>query len=479
MSADFKSMLESLLGQKPELSPEYLRELIDEKKRKVGAGYLTDQGALFLVAADLGISLISSPRTYGSIKDLFVGAKDVNVVGRILSIYPTRKFYRRDTNEELRNRTLTIYDHQSAVRVKLWDHHINSPDESDFRPGQLIKISRAYVKSGFDGRPVINLSSNSHIETLQERNTSIPDIDAITLNVGEVHETRENVVITGIVESSPSISQYQNPRGEMSKLLRLQLSDEMKSRSLRTVVWNIDESRVPRIFDIDAKVRLVGVKIRQGNPKYGSNDLEIHGDEGSTLEVLGSDKEIEARTLKVVSFGRELGNGTVACLALARNGKFVRLIIASPLLTSALASDSMIECVPSRILGNSIILSEEDSFVRIIDEDPSFPKISMFESKIKDIHMSDSPYILEAIVLQSPNITEVNTKNGELVNVSDTLIGDDTAEIRLVGWREESHSISRLAVGDRIRVLGARANQGMGGKMELALKPESSLIKVN
>jgi replication factor A1 len=93
--------------------------------------------------------------------------------------------------------------------------------------------------------------------------------------------------------------------------------------------------------------------------------------------------------------------------------------------------------------------------------------------------MSDSPYILEAIVLQSPNITEVNTKNGELVNVSDTLIGDDTAEIRLVGWREESHSISRLAVGDRIRVLGARANQGMGGKMELALKPESSLIKVN
>jgi len=37
VSADFKSMLESLLGQKPEISPEYLRELIDEKKRKVGA----------------------------------------------------------------------------------------------------------------------------------------------------------------------------------------------------------------------------------------------------------------------------------------------------------------------------------------------------------------------------------------------------------------------------------------------------------
>lgn len=479
MSTDFKSMLESLLGQKPELSPEYLRELIDEKKRKVGAGYLTDQGALFLVAADLGVSLTSSPRTYGSIKDLFVGAKDVNVVGRILSIYPTRKFFKRDTNEELRNRTLTIYDQQSAVRVKLWDNHINFPDESHFRPGQLIKISRAYVKSGFDGRPVINLSSNSHIETLEENNPSIPDIEAITLNADEIHESRENLVIMGTVGSSPSISRYQNPRGEISKLLRLQLSNEMKSRSLRTVIWNIDESRMPRIFDIDAKVRLIGVKIRQGNPKYGSNDLEIHGDEGTTVEVLGSGKEIEARTLKLVSFGRDLGNGNVACLALARDGKFVRLIVDNALLSSPLPSDSMIEIVPSRILGNSIILSEEDSYVRIIEEDPSFPKISTLESKIRDIQVSDSPYFLEAIVLQSPNITEVNTKNGELVNVSDTLIGDDTAEIRLVGWREESHTISRLAVGDRIRVLGARANQGMGGKMELALKPESSLIKVS
>ena len=51
-SHDFKGMLEIMLRQKPELSPEQIRDMIDEKKRKVGAGYLTDQGALFLVAAD-------------------------------------------------------------------------------------------------------------------------------------------------------------------------------------------------------------------------------------------------------------------------------------------------------------------------------------------------------------------------------------------------------------------------------------------
>ena len=103
MSADFKTMIESLLSQKPEINLEQLRELIDEKKRKIGAGYLTDQGALFLVAADLGISLGNVKRANGAIKDLFVGAKDVSIIGRIMNIYPARKFLRKEGRNQKSN----------------------------------------------------------------------------------------------------------------------------------------------------------------------------------------------------------------------------------------------------------------------------------------------------------------------------------------------------------------------------------------
>jgi replication factor A1 len=161
-----------------------------------------------------------------------------------------------------------------------------------------------------------------------------------------------------------------------------------------------------------------------------------------------------------------------------KSGKFIHLTIDSALLSSPLNPDSIVECVPSRIFGNSMILYNDDSYIRVIEDDASFPKMSVFESKIKDVEMSDSPYILEAIVLQSPNITEVNTKNGESVTVSDTLIGDDTGEIRLVGWRQQSSSVNNLVVGDRIRVLGATASKGLGGKMEITLKPDSSLVKI-
>jgi ssDNA-binding replication factor A large subunit len=479
VSADFKTMIESLLRQKPEMNLEQLREMIDEKKRKIGAGYLTDQGALFLVAADLGISLGNVKRSNGAIKDLFVGAKDVSVIGRIMNIYPTRKFLRKDTKEEIRNRTLTIYDNESAVRVKLWVDQPNSSDEARFRPGELVKISRGYVKSGFDGKPVINLSSSSQIESLEEENASIPGIDSITIKVDDVHEKRQNVVITGFVGSSPRISQYENPRGEATKLLQMQLSNETKTRNVRTVIWNVDESKIPKIFDMDAKVRLIGVKIKEGNPQYGSGDLEIHGDEGTAFEFFGTKTDIEIKILKVVSVGEESDKGNVAALAVDKSGKFVHLTIDNALLSSPLNSDSLIECVPSRIFGNSIILYKDDSYIRELEDDISFPKISVYESKIKDVELSDSPYILEAIVLQTPNKTEVNTKNGELVTVSDTLIGDDTGEMRLVGWRQQSSSVNNLVVGDRIRVLGAAATKGMAGKTELTLKPDSSLVKIN
>ncbi len=93
-------------------------------------------------------------------------------------------------------------------------------------------------------------------------------------------------------------------------------------------------------------------------------------------------------TLRVISFGGETGKGNVACLAVDKSGKFVHLTIDSALLSTPLISDSMIECVPSRIFGNSMLLYKDDSYIRVIEDEESFPKMSVFESKIKDVEIS-------------------------------------------------------------------------------------------
>ena len=174
-SHDFKDMLELVLKQRPELNPEQVRDLIDEKKRRVGAGYLTDQGALFLVAADLGISFDSIPKAQSGLKDIYVGAKEVTVIGRIMNVYPVYKFTRKESNETAATRTLVIYDKDARVKVKLWDRHVGIPDEMGLQTGDLIKIIKGYVRAGLDGKPIINLGSYSGAVMLQATGGSYTD----------------------------------------------------------------------------------------------------------------------------------------------------------------------------------------------------------------------------------------------------------------------------------------------------------------
>ena len=202
MSTDFKSMVEILLEKKPEISAEEIRNLVDEKKRKIGAGYLTDQGALFLVAADLGISLERNQSSLQKLKDLYVGARDINVVGRVMSIYPTRTFLRKDNSEELRNRTLTILDSDASIRLKLWEKRVDFPEESGLHPGDLIKLTKGYVKSGLDGKPVLNVGDMSTLEVIKEDTMNIPPLDHFACDISKISGQADNVVVFGKISSS-------------------------------------------------------------------------------------------------------------------------------------------------------------------------------------------------------------------------------------------------------------------------------------
>lgn len=479
MSTDFKKMIEIVLQEKPEINAEMVKDLIEEKKKTIGAGYLTDQGALFLVAADLGISFENAPKMNSGIKDLYVGAKEIGVTGRVMNIYPTRKFLKKETREEIKNRTITIYDNDSAVKIKLWDLLTDFPEERGLKPGDLVEITRGYVKASLSGRPLVNLGSSSSIEIIDGSNSDIQDINSVTISIDGVEQPRENAVIAGRISSNPRISEFTNGRGERSKLLQLQISNQDQSRTIRVVIWNIDELRLPKVLEIGAQLKLIGVRVKQGNPQYGNSDFEIHGDEGTTMEFSGNQLELEAMPLRIISVGRKTSKGTISCLAVDRLRKYFILNIDSNLLTSEIRQNSTVECIPSRIFGNSIILSAEDSYIRMIDDDSSFPLASVLESKIKDINSTQDPILTEAIVLQTPNETEVNTKSTEVVPLAATMIGDDTGEIRLVGWREQSSEVRKLNVGDRVKIAGATVNSRIGSKQELTLRQYSSVINIS
>ncbi|HEX8677505.1 MAG TPA: hypothetical protein VF700_09815, partial [Segetibacter sp.] len=443
-------MIEIILEEKEEITFEKLRDMIEEKKRKVGAGYLTDQGALFLVAADLGISFDKANKSENSIKDLFVGARDISTIGRILSIHPIRSFLKRDSNQETKNRIIIIYDKESSIKIKLWDEFVNIPEQIGITIGDLIKISKGQVKSGMDGKPIINLSGNGTIEHLpDEKKHNIPTIEEITTTIDTLDTPKENLVITGIIKTDPRISGFTNIRGEHSKSLQFETTNDSNSRQIRTIIWNINEENIPKSLTSNQKINLIGVKVKAGNPNYGNGDLEIHGDEGTAIDFIDNEKTVDSYILRIISFNNDNNEDKINCIAVDESQKYYFVNINKNLFDIEINQDDIIECFPTRILGNTIEISSQDSYIQVINEDKNIPLSSSLDTKIKNIEVSNNPYFIEAIILQSPNTMDINTKSGETVQVTDTIIGDDTGEIRLVAWRETSRELKNLNIGER------------------------------
>jgi replication factor A1 len=473
-------MIEMVLEEKPELNFEKLKEMIEEKKQKVGAGYLTDQGALFLVAADLGVSFDKTNKSDSTIKDLYVGARDISTIGRVLSIHPIRTFLKRDSNQETKNRIIIIYDKESNIKLKLWDELVNLPEQNGISIGDLIKITKGQVKSGMDGKPIINVSGSGTLEIYtDERKQNIPTIDEITIKVDEIDSPKEALVITGMIKSDPRISEFTNIRGEHSKSLQFEISDENENRQIRTIIWNIVDEKIPKSLTAGLKVKLIGVKTKSGNPNYGNGNLEIHGDEGTTIEFIDNKEIIESYVLRIISCNRDSTNNKLNCIAVDDKEKIYFLSINKELFDIEINVDDILECFPSRVLGNTLDMQNHDSYIEKINDDKDIPLSSSFETKIKDIEVSNKIYIIEAIVLQSPNTMDINTRSGENIPVTDTIIGDDTGEIRLVAWRETSKMLKDYNIGERIKVNGVSATTNKEGKLELTIKPYSNISKIS
>lgn len=468
-------MIELLLEQKPDINLEQIKELIEEKKRKIGAGYLTDQGALFLVAADLGVSFDNVQRTKRGIKDLYIGARDLDLTVRLLSSYPIRVFTKKDTNASIENRTISVYDAGGSIKVRLWDNLTHVIEENGLKPGDLMQINNCYVKSALNGKPIINIGEGGNIYPSEGNDASIPDLDNITSNVDSIRTEKENAVISGLISSIPRIIEFSDSRGERKKSLQTMLSNESGDRKLRVALWNVDEDSLPRIFQVNSPIRIIGARVKEGNLQYGNGDFEIHGDEGTIIELRDKPQDYEVHSIRIISEAR-IDSGGVNYVGIDKN-KNIMYVNLEGIKSNNLNLNSIIDCIPNRIFGNMVFL-KEDSYLEVV-ENNSFPKIEECITKIKDIQTVGNSYIIESIILQQPNATQVNTKNGELVSVTDTLIGDDTGEIRLVGWRDSSTELDSLKVGDRIRILGAILNSGREGKLELTLRKDSSINTIS
>ena len=463
--SEFENLVDKLLEQKSELTREDVQKQIDLKKEKIGAGYLTDQGALFLIASDYGITLSEPLKVEMSIKDLYAGAKEISLETRVLNLSPAKQFSRKD-GSPFYLRTMTVYDTNSTASVKLWDEKANLPGIENLKPGDLIKIIKAYVKSDLDGSPTINIGSGSNIETTDTK-SEIPTIDTITKDVSELQEGQKDLVISGTVDGVISGMEFTNSRGQPGKALRMRLKGKDGS-GIRVVLWGKDESSIPNMISQSAKVRLLGARVKSGN-----QGLEIHGNDSTIIEIEGGEAEpIVTRILSIST--TETGKNMILAVD---NKKKTYNINDSSNSTSICAEGDVIECMPSKVYGNSIML-DENSFVRKLDNDETIPSLSQLRTKINDVKVEQN-YCIESIILKVPERREVQTKSGESISLSEMFVEDDTGQIWVKGWRNQARLIDKCELGEIVSITGLNSKAGLEGRIELFLTPFSKIIKKN
>lgn len=464
--SEFDSLVDKLLEQKPELTRADIEEQIKHKKEKIGAGYLTDQGAIFLIASDFGISLSGPLKVEMSLKDLYAGAKEISLETRVLNVSPAKQFSRKD-GSPFYLRTMTVYDTNSTASVKLWDDKANLPGIENIKPGDLIKIIKAYVKSDLSGFPTINIGSGSNIEITANK-SDIPTIDKITKDISELQEGQKDLVISGMIDGNVSGMEFTNSRGQPGKALRMRLKGK-DGIALRVVLWGKDESDIPNMISNGAKVRLLGINVKNGN-----QGLEIHGNDSTIIEIEGS-KEAEPVIVRILSIVTT-ENGKNMILSVD-NKKNIYNIIDNSNSTSICNEGDVIECMPTKVYGNSVTL-DNNSFVRKLENDVSVPTLSQLRTKINEVKV-DGNFCIEAIVLKISERREIQTRSGESILLSEMFVEDDTGQIWVKGWRNQSRLIEKCEPGEIISITGINAKTGLEGRIELTLTAFSKIIKKN
>jgi replication factor A1 len=451
---DFEALLGELLQSRPELTREEVLRRLEEKKRTVGAGYLTDQGALFLVAGELGVSLRKSDTSSDmTIKDLYIGANDVTVVARILAVYPVSTFDKKDGGKG-RYQRLALFDGKDSVRLTVWEEALEQVEKLGLEVDRPARIANAYVKQGLDGKPNLNLGKRGKMEILTDANAAakLPSISTVAQKLPGQMKEEQFVAIDCVVSSEPRYSEFVRSDGSGGSLFQFGVA-QGGGKETRVVIWS---PAVRPELKVGQRVRITNVRARRSN----SGGFEVHGDVGSAIlagpPVERSELRVAAtsstQTAKVV-----LGVGRDRKVKLVEIGKGV----IEP------AQGDVIGVAPDDAREERLFCRSVDS-IRLVN-DESFPQLGDLVMKIQEVKMEDVPVMVEVIALSHGSVDDVTLKDGSTVKKGELVIGDDTGETKLVAWRDQAGRVSGIQPGERLRVVGVTPKSTRMGGLILQL----------
>jgi ssDNA-binding replication factor A large subunit len=132
---------------------------VEEKRSKL-SGFISKEGAAQIVASELGISFENEKL---KINELLPGMRRVNIVGKVINLFPVRTFTTKK-GDESKVVNFWIADDSSNIKAVLWDtNHIALIEKGDIKEGVMVEISNATMRDS-----ELHLGNFSEIKVSQE-----------------------------------------------------------------------------------------------------------------------------------------------------------------------------------------------------------------------------------------------------------------------------------------------------------------------
>ncbi|HLC80049.1 MAG TPA: hypothetical protein VJG83_06570 [archaeon] len=262
-SAKLKSAIISSTGK----SEQEIEKLIEAKKEKF-SGLLTEAGATFMIAKELGINANTKIAIETKIALLKEGMNNIDIVARIKQIFPQKTFDKNGRKGKLQN--VVLFDSSGQIRATLWNSDADKFSSNGFLQGECLKFSNCAISS-YNGVLQLGLNYNSSIEKTQ---SDIPELESKLTSITDLDSTMNDVNVSVLIKKIFPAKNFETERGE-GKVMNFIISQGVNE--IRATAWNEQCDIIEEIGEGEK------VKIESAYTKENRGEVELHLGHGARV----------------------------------------------------------------------------------------------------------------------------------------------------------------------------------------------------
>ena len=141
MQGNYERILEKI-AKASGLDKSEIENMVEARRSKL-SGLISREGAAQVIASELGVSFENEKL---KIDELLPGMRSVNVIGKVITLFPVRSF-KTKRGDESKVANMWVADDTSNIKVVLWDtHHVALIETGEIKEGTVVEIKNAAMR---------------------------------------------------------------------------------------------------------------------------------------------------------------------------------------------------------------------------------------------------------------------------------------------------------------------------------------------